>query len=70
MDSPACLKFPESLRKDDSSIYCIFTNPLPVTEDGEEEEEEDFKNTTDATRTLNDPKDGIVLDPLNFFMQL
>ncbi|KAF7688294.1 uncharacterized protein si:dkey-246e1.3 [Silurus meridionalis] len=56
----------ESLRKDDSSIYCIYTNPLPVTEDGEE----DFTNTTDATRTLNDPKDAIVLDPLTFVMQL
>lgn len=45
----------ESFRKDDSSIYYIYTNPLPV---GRHDEDSAVY------------QDGIVLDPPTFYMQL
>ncbi|KAM9495007.1 uncharacterized protein Hap1MRO34_004798 [Clarias gariepinus] len=54
----------ESFGKDDSSIYYICTNPLPV---GCHDDDVDFSRTH---TTLTDPKDDIMLDPPTFYMQL
>ncbi|XP_047007428.2 uncharacterized protein si:dkey-246e1.3 [Ictalurus punctatus] len=56
----------KSFRKDDSSIYYIYTNPLPV---GRHDEDDDVE-ATHTTLTVNDPKSSIILDPPIFYLQL
>ncbi|XP_059192244.1 uncharacterized protein si:dkey-246e1.3 isoform X2 [Centropristis striata] len=68
--------------KDNSRIYYIYSNPLPVGLKEEEEEEwrtkalQEPKEQTVLTLPLsfqeyaNDPKSGVVLDPPIFYMQL
>ncbi|KAI4874037.1 hypothetical protein NFI96_019581, partial [Prochilodus magdalenae] len=59
--------------RDNSRIYYIYSNPLPV---GRPEDEPSTSQTptTHTPLTLqdyaNDPKSGIVLDPPTFYMQL
>lgn len=59
--------------KDNSKIYYIYSNPLPV---GLKEEEEGRTKAPEEPTALsfqeyaNDPKSGIILDPPIFYMQL
>lgn len=65
--------------KDNSSIYYIYSNPLPVGAKDEEEErcnsashrpEEQTELLLSLQEYANDPSSGIVLDPPIFYMQL
>lgn len=63
--------------KDNSKIYYIYSNPLPV---GLKEDEEERSKTREEPATLSlplsiqeyatDPRSGVVLDPPVFYMQL
>lgn len=65
------------MAKDNSKIYYIYSNPLPV---GLKEDEEERSKTREEPATLSlplsiqeyatDPRSGIVLDPPVFYMQL
>ncbi|KAB5526155.1 hypothetical protein PHYPO_G00148480 [Pangasianodon hypophthalmus] len=61
------IRSPESFRKDDSSIYYIYANPLPV---GCHDDDDDVVHPRHTTLPPTDPKDGIILDPPSFYMQL
>ncbi|XP_059192236.1 uncharacterized protein si:dkey-246e1.3 isoform X1 [Centropristis striata] len=81
MNPLAFFRKPEAT-KDNSRIYYIYSNPLPVGLKEEEEEEwrtkalQEPKEQTVLTLPLsfqeyaNDPKSGVVLDPPIFYMQL
>ncbi|KAM6939931.1 uncharacterized protein FYW49_011473 isoform 2-T2 [Xenentodon cancila] len=65
--------------KDNSSIYYIYSNPLPVGVKDEEEERHNVSRGRPEEQTqlllslqeyANDPSSGIVLDPPIFYMQL
>lgn len=59
--------------KDNSRIYYIYSNPLPV---GVKEEEDEVEEKTALSLPLsfqeyaNDPNSGVILDPPIFYMQL
>lgn len=59
--------------KDNSRIYYIYSNPLPV---GVKEEEDEQEEKTALSLPLsfqeyaNDPNSGVILDPPIFYMQL
>lgn len=57
--------------KDNSRIYYIYSNPLPV---GVKEEEDELKEQTALPLSFqeyaNDPNSGVILDPPIFYMQL
>lgn len=63
--------------KDNSKIYYIYSNPLPV---GLKEDEEERTRTREEPATLSlplsiqeyatDPRSGVILDPPVFYMQL
>lgn len=64
--------------KDNSRIYYIYSNPLPVGLKEEEEEEHDKARSEQTAVSLplsleeyaRDPNSGLVLDPPIFYMQL
>lgn len=55
--------------KDNSRIYYIYSNPLPV---GVKEEEDELEEKTALSfqEYANDPNSGVILDPPIFYMQL
>lgn len=59
--------------KDNSRIYYIYSNPLPVGVKEEEDEQEE-KTALSLPLSLqeyaNDPNSGVILDPPIFYMQL
>lgn len=74
MNPLALFRRPEAA-KDNSRIYYIYSNPLPVGLKEEEEEEELAKKTAPSLPLLlqeytNDPQSGVILDPPIFYMQL
>ncbi|KAJ0050622.1 hypothetical protein NL108_004955, partial [Boleophthalmus pectinirostris] len=64
--------------KDNSRIYYIYSNPLPIGLKEDEEKEVEAKVNWDPEEKTSptfeeyarDPKSGVVLDPPIFYMQL
>ncbi|KAF7650758.1 hypothetical protein LDENG_00120970, partial [Lucifuga dentata] len=65
--------------KDNSRIYCIYSNPLPVGEEEEEEEDETGRGSEEQPvpspplsfeEYAKDPNSGVILEPPVFYMQI